>query len=101
MFDRTEGILGDISLKYTSLPEVSPELRSPHRFSLEFVAIEVSHWHCSELLPDVSPVCDRTEAILGEIYPTYASLPEISLEMGPPREFSLGFVAIEASLLAL
>ena len=97
-FDRTEAILGEISPTYASLPEVSLEMRPPHEFSLGFVAIKVSLWHCGELLPEVSPVFDRTEAILGEISPTYASLPEISLQMPPPREFSLGFVAIEVSL---
>ena len=86
------------SSTYASLPEVSLELRPPREFSLGFVAIEVSLRHCSELLLEVSPVFDRAEDIFGEISPTYASLPEVSLEMCPPREFSLGFVTIEVSL---
>ena len=39
---------------------------------------------------------DRAEAILGEVFPTYASIPEVSLEMRPPCAFSLGFSTIKA-----
>ena len=53
--------------------------------------------HCSGLLPGVSPVFDCTETILGEIFSTFASLPELSLEARPPGEFSLGFDTIKAS----
>ena len=97
VFDRAEAILGEISPAYASLPEVSLEMRPPREFSLVSAAIEVSLWHCSELLPEVSPVFDRTEAIFGEISPTYASLPKVSLEMRPPRELSLRLVGIEVS----
>ena len=84
VFDRAEAILGEISPTYASLPEVSLEMRPPREFSLGFVAIEASLWRCSKLLPEVSPVFDRAEAILGKISPTYASFPEVSLEMRPP-----------------
>ena len=90
VFARTEAILGEISPTYASLLEVSLEMRPPREFSLEFSAIEVSLWRCGKLLPEVSSVYNRTEAILREIPPTYASLPEVSPEMRPPREFSLG-----------
>ena len=82
--------VGEVSPAYFSL-----KIRPPREFSLGFGAIEVSLWRCSELLPEVSPVFDRTEATLGEISPTYASLSEVSLEMRPLREFSLGSGTIE------
>ena len=69
----------------------------PVKFSLGFGTIKASFWRCSGLLPEVSPVFDRTEAILGEIFPTYASLQEFPPEMRPPRESSLGFGTIKAS----
>ena len=53
---------------------------------------------CSGLLPGVSPVFGCTEIILGEIFSTFASLPELSLEARPPGEFSLGFDTIKASI---
>ena len=83
VFDRTEAILGEVSPPYASLAEISLEMRLPVSY-LGFGTIEVSLWRCSELLPEVSPVFDRTEAILREISPTYASLPEVSLEMRSP-----------------
>ena len=55
-------IVGEVSPTYFSL-----ELRPPLEFSLGFVAIEVSLWSCTELLPKVSPVFVRTEAILGDL----------------------------------
>ena len=73
-------------------------MRPPLEFSLGFVAIEVSLWQCIELLPEVYPVFDRAEAILEEISPTYASFPEVPLEMRPPLELSLGLVAFAVSL---
>ena len=68
----------------------------PIKFSLGFGTIKASFWRCSGLLPEVSSVFDRTEAIFGEIFPTYASLLEFPPEMRPPREFSLGFGTIKA-----
>ena len=93
-------ISADISI---FVGEVSPtyfplELRLPLEFSLGFVTIEISLWCCSELLPKIFPVFVRTEANVWEISPTYAGLPEVSLEMRLPLEFSLGFVAIEVPL---
>ena len=69
---------------------------SPHEFSLGFGTIKASFRHCGDLLPEASPVFDRTEVTLGEVFPSCASLPEVSLEMRPPREFSLGFGTIKA-----
>ena len=69
----------------------------PEKFSFGFGTIKASFWRCSGLLPEVSPVFDRKEAILEEIFPTYASLPEVSPEMRPPREFFLRFGTIKAS----
>ena len=80
--------------------EVSPayfSLNLPAReFSLGFGTIKASFWRCTKLLPEIFPVCDRTEAILGENVSTSASLPEVSLEARPPREFSLGLGTIKA-----
>ena len=58
-------------------------------------------WRCSDLLPEISPVFDRAEAILGEVFPTHASIPEVPLEMRPSRELSLGFGGIKAFFLVL
>ena len=60
------------------------EICSPLEFSLGFVAIEVSLWRCTELLPEVSPIFFRTEAIVEEVFPTYASRPEVYLGMRFP-----------------
>ena len=95
--DRTEAILGEIFSTPASLPEVSLEARTLREFSLGFDTIKASFWRCSGLLPEVSPVCDRTETILGEIFSICASLPGVSLEAHPPREFSLGFGTVKAS----
>ena len=75
----------------------SLNLRPPRESSLGFGTIKASFWRCTKLLPEFFPVCVRTEAILGEIFSTSASLPELSLEARPPREFSLGFGTIKAS----
>ena len=94
VFDRTEAIHGR-SLPHSLASRGLSGNASSRKISLGFVAIEISLWYCSDLLPEVSPVFDRAEAILGEIPPTYAR----SLwKCVPPREFSLGFVAIEVSL---
>ena len=72
-------------------------MRPPREFSLGFGTIKASFRRCSDLLPEVSSVFDRTEAILGDIFPTHASFSEVSQEMPPPHEFSLGFGTINAS----
>ena len=97
VFDRTETSLGEMLSTCTSLPELSLKARPPREFSLGFGTIKASSWRCSGLLPGVSPVFDRTETSLGEMFFTSASLPELSLEVRPPREFSLGFGTIKAS----
>ena len=96
VFDRTEAIHGDIFPTYASLSGLYRNA-SPREFSLGFSTIKTSFWRCTKLLPEFSPVFDRTEAILWELFSTYASLPKISLEMRPPREFSLGYGTIKAS----
>ena len=98
VLDRTEATLGEIFSTYASLPEVSLEMRPPRESFLGFGIIKAFFWHCSDLLPEVSPVFDRTEATLGEIFPTYASLPEVFLEMRHSCEFSLGFGTTKASI---
>ena len=65
------------------------EMHPPREFSLGFDAIEVSHWRCNELLPEVSPVFDRTETFLVEFAPPHIILPVVSLEMRPPPVSSL------------
>ena len=72
-------------------------MRSPREFSLGFGTIKASFWRCSDLPPEVFPVFDRTETTLGEIFPIYASIQEVPLEIRPPREFSLEFGTIKAS----
>ena len=96
VFDRTETLLGKIFSTFASLPELSLEALPPREFSLGSGTIKASSWRCGGLLQGVSPVLDRTETILGKIFSTFASLPELSLEARPPREFSLGFGTIKA-----
>ena len=71
---------------FSSLPAFQSSLwkRAPPVFSLGFGTIKASFWRCTKLLPEASPVFDRTETILGEIFSTSASLPEVSLEARPP-----------------
>ena len=91
-------IIGEIFPIYASLSKVSPEFRSPREFSLGSVIMEVSLWRCIELLPEVSLVFICTETTVGEVSPTYARRPEVSMELHPPRGFSFGFVANVVSL---
>ena len=97
VFDRTEITLGEIFFPLARLPELSLEALPPREFSLGFGTIKASSWRCSGLLPGVSPVFDRTEIILGEIFSPLARLPELSLGALPPRELALGFGTIKAS----
>ena len=75
----------------------SLNLRPPRELSLGFGIIKASSWRCSGLLPGVSPVFDRTETILDEIFSPLARLPELSLRALPPQELALGFGTIKAS----
>ena len=75
----------------------SLKLRHSREVSLGFGTIKVSSWRCSGLLPGVSPVFDRTETVQGKIFSPLAGLPELSLEVLPSRELSLGFGTIKAS----
>ena len=84
--------VGEVSLVYFSL-----NLRPPRELSLGFGTIKASSWRCSGLLPGVSPVFDRTETILGEIFSPLVRLPELSLGALPSRELTLGFGTITAS----
>ena len=84
VFDRAETILGEIFSTSASLPEVFLEAHPPRKFSLGFSTIKASIWRCTKLLLEVSPVFDRTETILGEMFSTSASLPEVSVEARPP-----------------
>ena len=84
VFDRTESVFGEIFSTSVSLPEVSLEARPPREFSQGFGIIKASFWRFTKLLPGVSAEFDRTEIILGGIFFTSASLPEVSLEARPP-----------------
>ena len=95
--DRTKAIRGEIFSTPASLPEVSLEARTLREFSLGFGTIKASFWRCSGLLTEVSPVCARTETILGENFSTSANLPGVSREAHSVREFSLGFDTVKAS----
>ena len=95
VFDHTEAILGEIFSTLARLPELSLETRPSRELSLGFGTIKASFWRCIKQLPEASPVFDRIETILEEIFSTSASLPELSLEARPPREFSLGFGTIK------
>ena len=97
VFDRTETILGEIFSTFARLPELSLKALPPREFPLGFGTIKASSWRFSGLLPGLSPVFDRIETILGEIFSPFARLPELSLEALPPREFPLGFGTIKAS----
>ena len=96
VFDRTETILGEIFFTSASLPKLSLEARPPREFS-RVRYHQVIFLALYQTTTGVSPVFDRTETILGEIFSTSASLPELSLEARPPLEFSLGFSSIKAS----
>ena len=97
VFDRTETILGEIFSPLARLPELSLGALPPRELALGFGTIKSSSWRCSGLLPGVSPVFDRTETFLGEIFSPLARLPEVSLEALPPREHALGFGTIKSS----
>ena len=85
VFVRAEAIVGEVSPTHARRPEVSLDICSPLELSLGFVAIEVSLWHCTKLLSEVSPVfVSAEEAIVGEVSPTYASRPEVSGHAFPP-----------------
>ena len=79
------------------LPELSLGTLPPREHALVFGTTKASSWRCSGLLPGVSPVFDRTETVLGEIFFPLARLPELSLGALPPREHALGFGTIKAS----
>ena len=86
VFDRIETILGEIFSPLARLPELSLGALPPREHALGFGTIKASSWHCSGLLPGVSPVFDRTETILGEIFSPLARLPELwSGSASPPR----------------
>ena len=81
----------------------SLNLRPPRELSLGFGTIKASSWRCSGLLPGVSPVFDRTETILEEIFsrsPGSQSCiwerfpPESSLSGSVPSRHLLGAVAV-------
>ena len=97
VFDRTETILGEIVSPLARPPELSLGALPPREHALEFRTIAASSWHCSGLLPGVSPVFDRTKIILGEIVSPLARPPELSLGALPPREHALEFGTITAS----
>ena len=60
--------------------------RTLRELSLGFGTIEASSWRCSGQLPGVSPVFDRTETILGEIFfPTRPASKAVSGSASPPR----------------
>ena len=67
------------------LPELSLGALPPREHALEFGTIKASSWCCSGLLPGVSPVFDRTETILQEMFSPLARLPELSLGALPPE----------------
>ena len=97
VFDRTETVLEELFSPLARLPELSLGALSPREHALEFGTIKASSWRCSGLLPRVSPVFDRTETILEELFSPLARLPELSLEALPPRERALGFGTMKAS----
>ena len=97
IFDRTETILGEIVSPLARPPELSLGALPPREHALELGTITASSWHCSGLLPGVSPVFDRKETILGEIVSPLARLPGLSLGALPPREHALEFGTIAAS----
>ena len=97
MFDRTETILEEMFSPLARLPELYLGALPPREHALEFGTIKASSWRCSGLLPGVSPVFDRIETILEEMFSPLARLPELSLEAFPPREHALEFGTIKAS----
>ena len=64
----------------------SLNLRTLRELSLGFGTIKASSWRCSGQLPGVSPVFDRTETVLGEIFfPTRLASKAVSGSASPPR----------------
>ena len=64
----------------------SLNLRTLRELSLGFGTIKASSWRCSGQLPGVSPVFDRTETILGEIFfPPRQASKAVSGSDSPPR----------------
>ena len=98
VFDRTETILGEIFSPLARLPELSLGALPPRELALGFGTITASSWSCSGLLPGVSPVFDRTETILGEIFSPFARLPELSLGALPPRELAVSGSMLSSSV---
>ena len=99
VLDRTETILGKIVSPLARLPELSLGALPPREHALGFGTIKASSWHCSGLLPGVSPVFDRTENYSeGNRFPTRQA-PRAAMSLGalPPREHALGFGTIKAS----
>ena len=78
---RISVFVGEVSPVFFSL-----NLRPPRELSLGFGTIKASSWRCNGQLPGVSPVFDRTETILGEIFfPTRQASKAVSGSTSPPR----------------
>ena len=72
---------GEVSPVFSSL-----NLRTLRELSLGFGTIKASSWRYSGQLPGVSPVFDRTETILGEMFfPTRQASKAVSGSASPPR----------------
>ena len=97
VFDRTETILEETFSLLARLPELSLEALPTRKLALRFGTIMASSWRGSGLLLGVSPVFDRTETIIEEIFSPLARLPKLSLGALPLREHAFGFGTIMAS----
>ena len=92
VFDRTENYSGEIFSPLARLPELSLGRLPPRELALGFGTITASSWHCSGLLPGVSPVFDRAETILRAILSPLARSQSCLWERFPPESTLSGSV---------
>ena len=87
-----------------TLPEISPVFVRTYKATVGEVFVpplsSLSGLLPSRSLFDALPnyYLSSFQAIVGEVSPSYASCPKMPLEIRPPHEWSLGFIAIEVSL---
>ena len=85
-------ILEEIFPPLARLPELFLGALSPREHALGFGTVTASSWRCGGLIPGGSPLFDRTETTLGEIFSPLARLPELSLGALPPKSSLSGSV---------
>ena len=82
---------------YANRREVSLDMHSRFEFFLELLPLYFSLALYRTFTGGLSSIC-LCRSYCWEVSPTYASRPQVSLDMRSPLESSLGFIAIEVSL---